>query len=99
MVDAVEVVRRIEYLTPGVRQELVVWRVPSPVRGSAHPYKYRLALVANDSCVIRYDNEAGKGDHKHLGEEQHSYRFVDIRTLFADFDTDVARWIDENGGD
>ena len=44
--------------------EIVVWRVDRPVRGSMHRFKYRLALVADLVCVLRYDNEAGKGDHR-----------------------------------
>jgi hypothetical protein len=47
--------------------ELKVWRVPRPVRGSVHRYKYSLAYVVRDMCVVRYDNEAGKGDHRHVG--------------------------------
>jgi len=47
--------------------ELVIWRVPTPIKGCSHPYKYRLALVANGVCVLRYDNETGKGDHRHVG--------------------------------
>jgi hypothetical protein len=43
--------------------EIVVWRLDRPVRGSAHKFKYRLALVADLVCVLRYDNEADKGDH------------------------------------
>ena len=54
--------------------ELVVWRVPSPVPGSAHRFKYRLAFVVGGACVLRYDNEAGKGDHRHRGREQSPYR-------------------------
>lgn len=50
--------------------ELVIWRVPDPVRGSAHGLEYRLALVVDGVCVLRYDNEAGKGDHKHVGERE-----------------------------
>ena len=41
--------------------ELVVWQVPSPGSGSTHGFKYRLALVVNGVCALRYDNEAGKG--------------------------------------
>ena len=48
--------------------EIVVWRVPVSVRGSAHEYRYRLALVLDGECVLRYDNEAGKGDHRHVGQ-------------------------------
>jgi Family of unknown function (DUF6516) len=48
----------------------VVWRVPEPVRGSRHGFKYRLALVSEETCVLRYDNEAGKGEHKHVGDRK-----------------------------
>ncbi|MGL5361848.1 MAG: toxin-antitoxin system TumE family protein, partial [Bosea sp. (in: a-proteobacteria)] len=44
--------------------EVVVWRVPEPVRGSLHDFKYRLAYVRSGICLLRYDNEAGKGDHR-----------------------------------
>jgi len=72
--------------------ELVVWQVPSPVRRSAHGFKYRLALVVEGVCVLHYDNEAGKGDHKHLGEEQIAYIFTTPAQLMADFWEDVDRW-------
>jgi hypothetical protein len=50
--------------------EIVVWRIPQPAIGSAHPFKYRLALVENGICTLRYDNEAGKGDHRHIGKAE-----------------------------
>lgn len=55
---------RIEY-ADDVVAHVTVWKVPQPVRGSRHDYKYRLAYVVNGECVLRYDNEAGKGDHRH----------------------------------
>ncbi len=71
--------------------ELVIWRVPQPVLGSAHNYKYRLALVENGICIIRYDNESGKGDHKHVGIHEVDYNFVNLEKLKADFFQDVKR--------
>ena len=71
--------------------ELVVWRVPAPVRGSAHRYRYRLALVVEGQCVLRYDNEPGKGDHRHVGEKEEAYGFSTPEQLLADFWTDVKR--------
>ena len=96
--DAELLLARLEHLDAGIFQQLVLWRVPSPVRGSAHSYKYRFALVAQDVCVLRYDNEAGKGDHRHLGVLQMPYRFVDPATLLDDFDADVSRWLNEYRG-
>lgn len=88
--------RRI-VLTPTVFAEIVVWEVPEPVTGSAHRFKYSLALVARGVCVLRYDNEAGKGDHRHVGDGEHPYRFQGVDQLIADFRDDVRRWLDEHG--
>ena len=41
---------------------------------------------------MRYDNEAGKGDHKHINELEVGYIFVDIDTLQSDFWADVHAW-------
>jgi hypothetical protein len=71
--------------------EIVVWRPPQPARGSAHALKYRLALVENGACVLRYDNEAGKGDHRHERNVERPYSFSDAETLLADFWADVGR--------
>lgn len=50
-----------------------------------HRFKYRLALVENGVCVLRYDNEAGKGDHRHVDDAEEPYRFTSAETLLADF--------------
>ena len=47
--------------------EIVIWRLPRPLAGSRHAFKYRLAFVVDEVCVLRFDNETGKGDHKHVG--------------------------------
>jgi Family of unknown function (DUF6516) len=71
--------------------DIAIWLTPLSVRASVHPYKYRLAYVANQRCVLRFDNEAGKGDHKHLGEIEAPYRFTDLDTLQADFWAEVKK--------
>lgn len=45
---------------------------------------------------MRYDNEAGKGDHKHVGPVEMPYRFEGVDKLMGDFGRDVKRWFDEN---
>jgi hypothetical protein len=72
--------------------EMVVWQVPSPVAGSKHAFKYRLALVVEGACVLRFDNEAGKGDHQHVGDEQIPYDFTTPARLLADFWNAVDDW-------
>ncbi len=72
--------------------EMMVWHLPSHVSGSHHGFKYRLALVVNGQCVLRYDNEAGKGDHKHMGEDEIPYVFTTPQALLDDFWSDVDNW-------
>ena len=69
--------------------EMVVWRLPLPLSGSHHGFKYRLALVVNGRCVIRYDNEARKGDHKHVDNNEIPYTFTTSQGLLDDFWNDV----------
>lgn len=70
--------------------EVIVWRLPEPLSGSTHSFKYRFAYVVESECVLRYDNEAGKGDHRHVGAEETPYAFVSVDQLLDDFLTDVA---------
>ena len=72
--------------------EIVIWRIPRALKGSSHQFKYRLALVIAGECVLRYDNEAGKGDHRHIGDVESTYSFSSYETLLADFWADVAAW-------
>jgi hypothetical protein len=64
---------------------LRVWAVPEAVRGSTHAYKYALAFIVDGVCVLRFDNEAGKGDHKHIGAVEAAYHFTTPERLLADF--------------
>src|SRR5674476_432706 len=77
-------------LDVGAFVEIVVWRLPQSVRGSEHRFKYRLALVVDGVCVLRFDNEAGKGDHKHV-----TYAGVRPWRLLG---LAGIEFIDENGG-
>lgn len=55
-----------EDFADGAIMEAVVWGAPMPVAGSAHPYKSRLFYDYPGRRVIGYDNERGKGDHRHI---------------------------------
>jgi len=72
--------------------ELVVWRIGARLPGSGHEFKYRLALVVDGRCVLRYDNEIGKGDHRHFGRKELPYLFTTAQQLLEDFWSDVVRW-------
>jgi hypothetical protein len=68
---------------------MVVWQTPEPVPPSEHKFKYRLVYVRDGQRVVGYDNERGKGDHKHLGAREMRYRFKCGAQLIADFLADV----------
>ncbi len=80
-------------LTISAFAELKIWRVPRSVRGSEHSYKYSLAFIVEGVCRLRYDNEAGKGDHRHLDEAEEEYQFVSIARLLEDFWSEVDEWL------
>lgn len=69
--------------------QVVVWDLPTPVPPSGHRFKYRLVYVVDGQRVVGYDNERGKGDHRHLRGVESDYNFVDIPTLLRDFWADV----------
>jgi len=48
-----------------------------------------LVLARDGDCVLRYDNEAGKGDHRHVKDVEEPYEFTDPESLLADFWRDV----------
>jgi hypothetical protein len=72
--------------------EFVIWRLARVLPGSTHLFKYRLAFVVDGMCVLRYDNETGKGDHRHIGARQEQYTFTTIDRLLADFRRDISKW-------
>jgi hypothetical protein len=78
--------------------EAVIWEVPQPVLPSEHRVKYRLAYVVQGKRVVGYDNERGKGDHRHIGQRETAYTFVDEATLLSDFLDDVKEYERERAG-
>lgn len=80
-----------EIRADGTIIQMVAWRVPAPLTGSSHAFKYRLYCGRDGRCLVRYDNEAGKGDHRHYGDLETSYSFVSLERLVEDFLYDVRR--------
>ena len=90
-----ELMLRDKQVIAGLIVEIVIWELSSPLPGCRHRFKYRLYCGRLDgTCLVRYDNERGKGDHKHLKGTEHPYEFENIRILIADFRKDVR----EEGG-
>ncbi len=78
----------------GLIKEIVIWQLPRRLPGSDHPYKYRMALVEAGTCILRYDNEAGKGDHRHIEDREEPYTFSTIDQLLDDFEASIRRYQD-----
>lgn len=54
-------------------------------------FQVPVCLVVNGKCVLRYDNESGKGDHKHLRGRETAVAFSSIDELVAQFIAEVER--------
>jgi hypothetical protein len=74
----------------GAIREMVIWQLPEKSSDKPHGLKYRLYFGLDDgTCMVRYDNETGKGDHRHFQHREDAYRFIDVETLVADFLSDI----------
>jgi len=72
--------------------DIVVWELAEPPLPCTHSYKYRLFFGRPGECFVRYDNERGKGDHRHVGEVESDHEFISLDALLTDFERDVANW-------
>lgn len=89
---AILVAKAREVRDDGSIVEVVIGALSEPLKPSTHSYKYRLYYGAAGVCRVRYDNERGKGDHRHLGEREDDYNFISLEQLMADFERDVNEW-------
>ncbi len=74
----------------GAIQEIVIWRVPSPVPPTDHGFKYRLYYGVPGRRLVGDDNERGKGDHRHFDGQEEAYVFGGWEKLIDDFLGDVT---------
>ncbi len=65
--------------------------MPSATTERPHGLKYSLFFGLPGRRIAGYDNEAGKGDHRHLRDREEPCRFADLETLIADFQKDVEQ--------
>ncbi|MFZ4858317.1 MAG: toxin-antitoxin system TumE family protein [Desulfuromonadaceae bacterium] len=72
--------------------EMKLWSVPVNDH-TLHGVKYSLVYIVNGVRVVGYDNERGKGDHKHIEGAEISYTFIDVDALVKDFRIDVEEFI------
>jgi len=76
----------------GSIREMVLWKVPKPSKDWPHGVKYRLHYEhKGGETWIRYDNERGKGDHRHIGNVEKAYLFQSVERMVKDFLADIKR--------
>jgi hypothetical protein len=78
-------------LPDGAIVEMKIWSVPKPVPGSRHELKYSLFYGLAGERPVSYDNERGKGDHRHIEGREEAYAFTSVEQLIEDFLADVRR--------
>ncbi|MDA1107817.1 MAG: DUF6516 family protein [Proteobacteria bacterium] len=90
---AAKLVFHSKFLYPdGSIREMVLWKLPRATPDKPHGLKYRLYYGSSDGvCEVRYDNETGKGDHRHIAGKEHRYVFKSVERLVEDFLADIAR--------
>jgi hypothetical protein len=81
---------RFEY-ADGAIIEMTIWQVGKQVQGSEHFLKYSLFYGYPGRRVIGYDNERGKGDHRHFEQREIAYDFTSPEKLIRDFLEDVSQ--------
>lgn len=74
----------------GAIREMVIWSLPEPDQERPHGLKYSLFYGRPGKCLLRYDNERGKGDHRHAGDQETSYDFKSVEQLIRDFKVDIG---------
>ncbi|KAG0162257.1 hypothetical protein DFQ28_001621 [Apophysomyces sp. BC1034] len=79
----------------GAILEMRIWRLPERDAERPHGLKYSLFYGRESARIIGYDNERGKGDHRHYRDREEPYIFSTAEQMVADFLDDVER---ERGG-
>lgn len=87
--SAVELMNRRIQIADNAFAIIRILQVDPSIEGSQHRYKYSLAYIVDGVCVMRYDNERGKGDHKHIGDREFPVAFSSIQALIVSFQEDI----------
>ena len=75
--------------------DIKIWQLPEMTAERPHGLKYSLFYGRAGQRIVGYDNETGKGDHRHYGTRETPYAFESMERLMQDFFTDVAKERDE----
>ena len=68
-----------------------IWQLATSDSSHKHGFKYSLYCGNSGVTIVRYDNETGKGDHKHIGsaETEIAYVYKTLQQLLIDFVSDI----------
>ncbi|WP_105439535.1 DUF6516 family protein [Neorhizobium sp. T25_13] len=91
MAQATLIMDRKFHLDDGRIIQMKVWQLPDPNAERPHGLKYSLFFGRPGERIIGYDNEAGKGDHRHYSDQEEPYRFESLERMIGDFEDDVRR--------
>jgi hypothetical protein len=80
-------------LPDGAIIQIRIWRLPRSSPERPHGLKYSLFYGKPGERIIGYDNEAGKGDHRHRRGTEEPYDFATLEALIDDFMSDVLKEI------
>ena len=58
--------------------EMAIWALPATTPDQPHGLKCRLFWGRTGTRVVRYDNEAGKSDHRHYEERDEPYGLLSV---------------------
>jgi hypothetical protein len=81
--------RKVNY-DDGSIAELTIWQLPEATIERPHGLKYSLFYGRQGVRLIGYDNERGKGDHRHYGNKEEKFVFRSVDQMVRDFIEDVA---------
>ena len=65
--------------------QIRIWKIPETNDERPHGFKYSLFFGRPGERLVGYDNERGKGDHKHIKGLEYPYSFTSIDQLSAEF--------------
>ncbi len=89
--EAILIIRDRRIFKDGSILEIVIWSVPESVPPTTHGLKYHLFYGKPGERIVGYDNERGKGDHRHVDGREEAYVFRSLPVLLDDFEADVVR--------
>jgi hypothetical protein len=91
--SAILIQNRRLHLRDGTIIQIKIWKLPTTTNERPHGLKYSLFYGRPGERIVGYDNERGKGDHRHYRDREERYVFSTMERLIADFWADVGKEI------